>query len=277
MKLFAQSLMTELEEQLKSVQMETENTILAAELALKIASASLDRLKIFFIKRKNLKKKEEIEFFRYIKPKFVARLIYYNAVYNIETNRPLGSGKTMRKYCKAEIFKLKLFFRENKELYRYSRTGNDSLDDKYFIRTKYNPRLMLDSVYFQADPRFSTSHDYKMAQILANEEIKAFLEEKLETLKKNPTPPRALKKQKWTGSKVELVELIYALHTEGVINDGASGLKEMVNFFESVFAVDLGQFNRVFLEIRNRKSERTKFLNTLKNKLIIRMDNADEN
>jgi hypothetical protein len=74
-----------------------------------------------------------------------------------------------------------------------------------------------------------------------------------------------------------LIELIYALHTEGVFNNGTSGLKEVTTFFESAFNIDLGQFNRVFLEIRNRKCDRTKFLNTLKNKLIIRMDDADEN
>lgn len=85
------------------------------------------------------------------------------------------------------------------------------------------------------------------------------------------------KTQKWTGSKVALVELIYALHTEGVFNNGASELKEVTTFFEAAFGVDLGQFNRTFLEIRTRKSERTKFLNVLKEKLILRMDDADEN
>jgi len=76
---------------------------------------------------------------------------------------------------------------------------------------------------------------------------------------------------------VALIELIYALHTEGVFNNGTSELKEVTSFFESTFNVDLGQFNRTFLEIRSRKCERTKFLNTLKEKLILRMDDADEN
>ena len=73
------------------------------------------------------------------------------------------------------------------------------------------------------------------------------------------------------------MELIYALHADGVFNNGTSELKEVATFFESAFDVDLGQFNRTFLEIRSRQSERTKFLNTLKEKLILRMDDADEN
>ncbi|MGQ7944170.1 RteC domain-containing protein [Flavobacterium sp. WC2509] len=281
MKLFAETLLSELEKQLKSVHLETEHTIQSAELAIKSTAIAVEKLKVFFIKYKYLKKKEEIEFFREIKPKFTAKLIYYNEIYTIETNKPLGTQKTIRKYYKAELQKLKIFFKENKEFYRYCRTGNNCLDHKYFIRAKYDPKLILDSTYFQADHRFTTSHDYKMAQILANEKIKVFLEDQLKQLERKPietkVPSQIVKKQKWTGSKVELVELIYALHSEGVFNNGISGLKEVTAFFESAFNIDLGQFHRVFIEIRNRKSDRTKFLNTLKNNLIIRMDDADEN
>ncbi|RTZ01416.1 tetracycline regulation of excision, RteC, partial [Flavobacterium bomense] len=153
------------------------------------------------------------------------------------------------------------------------------LDSKYYIREKYDLKLMMDSVYFQADHRFTTSHDYKLARILANDEIKVFLEEQIQKLgsKTIQSPSQLSKSLKWTGSKVDLIELIYALHSEGVFNNGATGLKEVITFFESSLEIELGQFNRVFLEIRNRKSDRTKFMNTLKNKLIIRMDDADEN
>jgi hypothetical protein len=281
MKLFAESLMSELEHQLKLIHLETENPVQSAEQAIKNSVTALERLKSFFIKYKRVNKKEEIEFFRDIKPKFAAKLIYYNEIYSIETNKPFGSQKTMAKYYKAELNKLKVFFEKNQEFYRYYRTVNNCLDNKYFIRDKYDLKLIVDSFYFQADHRFTTSHDYKVARILANDEIKKFLEEQIEKLGSKTitiqSPALLSKGPKWTGSKVELIELIYALHTEGVFNNGTSGLKEVTTFFETAFNIDLGQFNRVFLEIRNRKSERTKFLNTLKNKLMIRMDEADEN
>ncbi|RTY87565.1 tetracycline regulation of excision, RteC [Flavobacterium sp. GSN2] len=279
MKLFSESLMSQLEQQLKVIHLQTENPIQSAELAIKSSVTALERLKSSFIKYKSLNKKEEIEFFRDIKPKFAAKLIYYSEIYTIETNKPLGSQKTIGKYYKAELNKLKVFFEKNQEFYRYYRTGNNCLDNKYFIRAKYDLKLMVDSFYFQADHHFTTSRDYKVASILANDEIKVFLEEQIQKLglKTIQSPCQLSKGPKWTGSKVELIELIYALHTEGVFNNGTSGLKEVTSFFESCFNIDLGQFHRVFLEIRNRKTERTKFLNTLKNKLIIRMDNADEN
>jgi hypothetical protein len=281
MKLFAESLMSELEHQIKLIHLETENPVLSAEKAINTSIVVLEKLKTYFKKYKSLNKRDEIEFFRNIKPKFASKLIYYNEIYNIETNRPLASQKTIRKYYKSELLKLKIFFQQNQEFYRYYRTANNCLDNKYFIRAKYDLKLIVDSFYFQADHRFNTSHDYKVARILANDAIKVFLEEQIEklgrkTIKIQPAFPLH-KGPKWTGSKVELIELIYALHTEGVFNNGDSGLKEVTTFFEIAFNIDLGQFNRVFLEIRNRKSERTKFLNTLKNKLIIRMEHADEN
>ncbi|MEO5777360.1 MAG: RteC domain-containing protein [Flavobacterium sp.] len=281
MKLFSETLKTELNNQLKVINHESENKVSCTEQSIKAAIGVLEKLKTHFIKHKFQSKTDEIDFFRNIKPQFAAKLIYFNEIYNIETNKPFDSEKALRKYYKTELGKLAAFFNTNLEFYKYYRTGSTHLDNKYFIRGKYDVKLTLDSFYFQADSRFSTSHDYKVAMILANDMIKIFIEEQLTKL---DTPNEILPKEKdtttnkkWTGSKVALIELIYALHAEGVFNNGTSELKEVANIFEIAFDVDLGQFNRTFLEIRARKSERTKFLNTLKEKLILRMDDADEN
>lgn len=50
----------------------------------------------------------------------------------------------------------------------------------------------------------------------------------------------------------------------------------MAEYFENVFNIDLGQYHRTFLEIRIRKSDQTKFLNALKEKLVKRMLNTDD-
>lgn len=275
MKLFSQSLMADLENQLKLIHSQNDEPIQYAEQAIKKLITTLEKLKTVYIKHKFENKLDEIDFFRNIKPLFASKLIYYNDIYNIEINKPFGGKKVIRKYYYAELTKLETYFNENLDFYKYYRTGNSSLDHKYFIRGKHDLRHTLDSFYFQADHRFSTSHDYKVAKILANDAIKIYLETEISKLENTHTAPFR-KTQKWTGSRVALVELIYALHTEGVFNHGAAELKEVVTVFESAFNIQLGQFNRAFLEIRSRKSERTKFLNTLKEKLILRMDNADE-
>ena len=279
MKLLSQKLISELQLRLDIIHSETTEPLEYAEQGIKASIAVLEKLKTKFISHIFQDKREEIDFFRNYKPQLASKLIYYNEVYTITSNKPIGSKKAIRNYYKAELDKLEIFFNENLEFYRYYRTGNQALDNKYFLRGKYDVRLTLDSFYFQADQRFSTSHDYKVAQILANDAIKVFLESEILKLVSNSENPSSLYRhngQSWTGSKVALIELIYALHAEGVFNNGQSELKEVVKSFESAFDIDLGQFNRVFLEIRARKSERTKFLNTLKEKLILRMDDADE-
>jgi hypothetical protein len=76
----------------------------------------------------------------------------------------------------------------------------------------------------------------------------------------------------WTGSKADLIELIYGLETVGVINKGGADIKEIARRFESLFNISLGNFYRQFLDIRLRKKEKTTFLNQMKEKLEVRMD-----
>ena len=52
--------------------------------------------------------------------------------------------------------------------------------------------------------------------------------------------------------------------------------KDIAEYFEHNFDIDLGQYRRTFLEIRARKSERTKFITALNDTLIKRMDNSDD-
>jgi hypothetical protein len=54
-----------------------------------------------------------------------------------------------------------------------------------------------------------------------------------------------------------------------VFNNGASDLKDIAEYFENTFNIDLGQYHRAFLEIRARKSDQTKFLNTLKENSLV--------
>ena len=278
MKALSQKLLIELQQSLQQIHTDKAEPLEFAELGIKASVCALEKLKTRFIKHTFLNRSDEIDFFRNCKPQLASKLIYYNEIYTITSNRPIDSKKVLRNYYRAELNKLELFFNENLEFYRYYRTGNRSLDGKYFLRGKHDLKLTLDSFYFQADQRFCTSHDYKVAKIIANDAIRVFLESEIIKLEDKPkyVPDPVSKKQSWTGSKVALIELIYALHAEGVFNSGHSDLKEVVNYFETAFNIDLGQFNRVFLEIRARKSERTKFLNVLKEALLLRMESADE-
>lgn len=278
MNAFSESLFAEMEGRLDVIRKVHTEPLPFAEEAIKTIIPFIERLKVFFVHHTFQDEFEEIHFFKVIKPKFLSILIYFNELYTIESNKPMGGVRANRKFLLYELAKLKRFCRENPEFCKYYRTGNDCFDSIYFLRRAPNVRLSIDSAYFLFDAAFSTMHDYKVARLLANDRIELYLTEALaklagQDLTKVSAPELRLK---WTGSKAALVELVYALHTEGVFNNGGSDLKEVAAFFEVMFGAELGQYHRVFLEIRNRKSERTKFLNSLREKLVRRMEEADE-
>lgn len=278
MEAFAKSLDVDLTAKLREIEPHKVNSVIYNEKAIKLHIHALQDLKAFFVKQRRSSKQDEIKFFKQIKPLFASRLIYCNEIYKIESNLPCGSFKIVRKYYNVELEKLTNYFTNNASFYQYYKTASEHLDKQYFIRGKHNIKLSLDSFYLQADSRFSTSHDYKVAKIIANENIKGYLQDKIDQLhtKEISTTNIPGPQLSWTASKVALTELIYALHSQGVFNEGKADLKEIANVVEAAFNIQLGHYNRTFLEIRERKTERTKFLNELKENLAQRMDKADE-
>lgn len=175
--------------------------------------------------------------------------------------------------------KLKRFFDNNLDFYRYYRTNSTYLDHKYFIRGKYDIKLSLDTYFFESDHSFSTSHDYKAAKILANDLIQVYLEDQLFNKNINTSARNHLSVPSplnWTSSKTALIELIYALHSHATFNNGLVDIKVIAKTFEEVFNIELGDFYHTYLELKSRKVNRTKFLDALKENLIRKMDEQDE-
>src|SRR5690606_29938059 len=104
----------------------------------------LTQVKGYVIKRGFKNTDEEIRFFKYQKPAIVAKLIYYNAIYKIETKKPYGT-KPIRKYLNKELKKLKRFFDNNLDFYKYYRSNNSFLDEKMFLRGNHDIKLWLDT------------------------------------------------------------------------------------------------------------------------------------
>jgi hypothetical protein len=270
----------ELTEQLSFINLEMDDSIAKSEKSVELSLKAIDNLKKQFLKNKTISNETEIDFFKNIKPKFASLYIYHNAIFKIETKMPHGGDRITKKYLNKELKKLKRYFDNNLDFYNYHRTGSTYLDYKYFIRGSHDVKLRLDSFYFEADHNFSTTHDFKVAKILAHDLVQVYLETKILKMGKNNRKEKSQHEPKgkmvWTGSKVSLTEIMYAFHTKGVFNNGAAELKDIASYFEEIFHIDLGQYRRTFLEIRERKSDKTKFINALVEELLKRMEETDE-
>ena len=269
---FYRNVIIKLEQDLSDLISENIDTIKVSELIINLILTQVSQLKQFVTEKGFKNIDEEIYFFKQLKPNIISKLIYYNAIYKIETKKP-NDTKALKKYYSEELRKLKRFFDNNLDFYRYYRTNSTYLDYKYFARGKHDIKLSLDTFYFEADHSFSTSHDYKVAKIIANDLIQVYLEDQLHNSKKDNDINSTIT---WTGSKVSLIELICALQEQAVFNIGNTEIKQITKVFENTFNIDLGDIYHTYLELPGRKMNRTKFIDALRDGLVKKMDEQDE-
>ena len=260
---------------LNAIRLEEENILKREKRSIQLCIVTLTELKAKTLKAGFACKEDEIEFFKNIKPRFESQLKYHAALFEIEKSRPPGSVQVQRAYIEEKLKELHDCVQSDIEFYTYYKTGSTEFDEAYFMRSSCS--LQLQCAVFDIDLNFRTSHDHKVAQILAYDELTAYLNEELEKLEGNiparaPGKPAAGSQLKWTDSKVALIELIYALHSSGSLNKGVLDLKELTIALSGMLNIDLGDVYRTWAEIKLRK-EPTRYLDALKvnleNRIIV--------
>ncbi|WP_418672125.1 RteC domain-containing protein [Alistipes putredinis] len=86
-------------------------------------------------------------------------------------------------------------------------------------------------------------------------------------------------RMRWTGTLVEMVELIYGLQEMRCIDDGDTPINELFAFFGSQFGLEIKVRNcyDTYLDIKRRKNDsRTYFLDKMRDRLNLRMQRDDE-
>lgn len=96
--------------------------------------------------------------------------------------------------------------------------------------------------------------------------------------KRNDTPAEA-PPMRWTGSTVDLIELLYGLDTLECINEGEIGMGELLGHFSRIFGLDIkdSQCYNTYAAIKGRKNDsRTYFFDKVSEKLNLRMRQDEE-
>lgn len=217
----------------------------------------------------------EIIFFKEIKPNIVSKLIFYKEILLLIATQPLDRNKKAKHYEK-KLNSIKQFHRKNHEFIKYTKTKSTYFDELYFTRKKHKDLFFNDCTVINYDSNFCTSHDYLLAEVIALEELSKYIENQINDEKQSTaiTVNNLNSKLTWTAKKIDLIELIYALHESKAINKGQSDIKEITKVFEQALNVDLGDnITRSYIDIKNRKSDQTRFLNNLQ----IALENKIEN
>ena len=236
---------------------------------------SIDNIKKLYKTFKGLGEAKKI--IKEIKPDILGRYIFFHKVVRIEMKRPIGSDDVQREYLHSQLNSQKYFFDQNLDFYQYYRSRATHLDTYYFVRYKSNFRLCLDCNFLDKDPAFSTGFDYKVAKILSNEMLRIYLNRQLQLLDRK-TQIAEIRTSlsdfslKWTGSKSEAIEWGYGLFAAKSLNYGNATIKEIMVFIEAAFGIELGDYYRTYLSLKNRKKDRTAFFTFIVEQLQKRMD-----
>lgn len=274
-------IISDLDKKLEALEIDNNDSLYKSEIGITYTETSIKRLQKLVIDNGFKTLKSEIHFFKHVKPLVFSKLIYYVKLINIESKRPRSRSKSQIRYLNNHIDKLQIYFNDNLEFYHYYRRGATFLDEQYFVRGKADLRLHPDSFHFFTDEQFSTCQDSTVATIMAYDMLIVYLQQEIAKLENNTenVMPKSMYKQSklfWTGSKTDLIELIYALNSSGVVNSGTADIKELASICEQIFNIELGNYYHTFIEIRSRKCNNTKFLDKLKESLIKRIEVLNE-
>jgi hypothetical protein len=278
---FTNSLYNQMENSLDEINLNETDILKRLKDSSKTILSSISSLKCFIASYEFVDIIDEINFFKKIKPKFSSKLIFYQKAYEIQLYLPIGQLPDIKNYYFKEIQKIDKYLNDNKELFSYYRSNATLFDEIYFVRKEPDSWLLLGLDEYENDLDFTTFYDHKISKIIAFDFLSEFIKESINKLEQKNELSKINLRDKgdliWTGSKVSLVELLYALQSTGSFNNGSIGIKDLANELQALFNVDMGNYYRAFQEIRIRKSSRTSFMDQLKIRLIKRMDDSDEN
>ena len=168
---------------------------------------------------------------------------------------------------KNQLKKLESKKRKNLTFYKYYKQDNRFLDHVYFLRENKQLDLFSADLSIHIDSEFYTSHDTLAAEVITYDLLTNFYKTEINKLKEVASSKTKNIKSKsplsWTASKTDLIELIYALKISGAVNTGHINTKELVTTFSSLFNIDVSNYYKTYSEIKNRNTERSKFLNRL--------------
>ena len=277
-----ENIILKLEDDLALLKCQVNETFALIEMAMGLCNTAIIEMRKIVSDRGFDCTEDEIYFFKHLKPKVNSKLIFYIQLFDMEVKRRDACKEIQIHYLEEVLFEIHKYFQENMEFCHYYRRGQIYLDKFYFLRGNTNIRIHSDNHVNMVDPDFSTIYDQTVAKIIANERLVKYVENEIIKLRNNQGTLSGEEaddfhsKAYWSDTLTAIVELAYALDSVKAVNNGHIEIKKLVEMFEKMFNIKVGDYYRIFKEIQKRKKDRTKFLNSLVEALNKRMYDLDE-
>lgn len=267
LKQFAEELKLRMEAEIDTISTDQTDEIRRTSMLIECVGRYVGELKRYVVKYKFRSVKEEIVFFKHVKPDFVCRLLYFRKLFKVQLFEISNSNERKLRFYQKQLQRSQRRLARHQEFYQYVLSGADENDELYFSRA----RVSATTVAF--DERFSTKFDHVLSIIRCADMVRSYILIGIQRIE-NPEPKPVTSALTWTGAKTDLVELIYALQASDVFNKGNAGVKQIASQFEILFNVNLGNCYRTFLEIQQRKNQ-THFVDVIRQKLRQRLNDIE--
>lgn len=242
-----------------------------------VVKKAIDDLKMHFSNYPFPNQFAQVLFFKYEKPKFYSEYVYALELFTIESQRPHADETILKNYYEQELRFVRRFFDQYRFLYQYYLLDGIELDSLYFTPGKKDMDMLLPEAP-GACPDFSAPGEFLFAKFIALERLQDYLMALLYPLAKqgysnimaNSAPLR------WTGDKVNLVELAYGIFNTAQVNDGDVHIADIISWLEKSFGLKLSRYAQMFSEIRNRKSvSKTRYLDHMGKMISLHIEQGD--
>lgn len=114
-----EKLIEDLEYNLQELENEADNILSLSEQSIVLCKQVLQKLRIEVLSKAFNSDYDEIQFYKYIKPRVLSNLIFYVKRLHIEGKRPKEGKKEQVKFLKKHITLLQKYFNNNLEFYHY--------------------------------------------------------------------------------------------------------------------------------------------------------------
>ncbi len=273
---FLIELQKNMEESMHVISTESEHDLELANRSKDCLNKTMELLNDFVRQYEFRTTEDEIRFFKEQRPSFYAEFIFWNEVLFLESNLPVGT-KWQIDFLKKAIQRINDYFERYKELYKYYKQQLTLHDQQLFVRYPEEKLINIEENP-ELDSRISTAYSSLFGKFMAFDRLAGKIQNTIANLKspKYKSNPEHSERLKWTGSKAQLIELIYALASSGVINNGKPNVKQLFLIISEFFHIEITHYYPYFQRMRIKKKDRAQFMTYLTDCLIKRMDESDE-
>ncbi len=269
-----------LEQELQTISDKDISPIEKAEQSMAACSDCLKRLKALVASHSFDQEDKEIRFFKQIKPRIVAKLLYFKHIRKMERKTRHLDQDCRLQYYRKKLSKIQRFQKRNEEFIEYYESNKTHKDSLLFKRCSLEETDISEPELLEYDNAFYSTHGYMAAKVIAKEDLAQYISIRIGEISRSAAHIFGAGDHvpfQWTDTQIAFAELSLALVNSGSINLGKVELNEFTDYLGKVFNIEIENIYLKYIDIKRRKGDRTKYMTHLKNNLNTKIDKDLEN